>query len=232
MRPLLAALVAAAAFAVPAIGARSGQTAAPAANDCVELGTPKPNLTFVYRQTESSGNPSEFSQRWESVTATGSRVITTKNTTRGTGTLTTITAHRVVDDLLMMDRQTDTGTEAGARINNTTTFQRPGVVGGPAKQACRDRSWNFRAVTVTHNQSGGGPISAQSDAGTLRIIAIRESVTVPAGRFDTVHYLRTVMGDTGRATDEYWLSIEHGVMVKRNHMLPTGTVAAILQAIK
>jgi hypothetical protein len=232
MRPACTALVLAALAAPAPIGAGSGQAAPPAAGDCVAIGAPKPNLTYVYRQTESTGNASEFSNRWESFTATGSRLHTTKNTPRGRGTLTTVTEHHVTDDLLMIDRQTDTGTEAGARINNTTSFQRPGVVGGPAKRACRGRLWNFRAVTVTHHQSGGGPVSAQSEPGTLRVIDIRESVTVPAGRFDTVHYLRTVMGDTGRSLDEYWLSIEHGVMVKRNHTLPNATVAAVLQAIK
>ncbi len=233
MRPLLAALVAAAAaFATPAIGARPGQTAAPAAGDCVPVGTPKPNLTYVYRQTESTGNSSEFTNRWETFTATGSRLHTIKNTPRGRATLITVTEHRVVDDLLMIDRQTDTGTDAGRPINNTTSFQRPGIVGGPAKQACRDRSWNFRGVTATHNQSSEGPVSAMTDAGSLRVIAIREAVSVQAGRFDTVHYLRTVMGATGRTLDEYWLSIEHGVMVKRNHTLPNATVAAVLQAIK
>ena len=40
------------------------------------------------------------------------------------------------------------------------------------------------------NESAQGRFSAATPAGTLTIKAIRESISVPAGRFDTVHYTR------------------------------------------
>ena len=86
-------------------------------------------------------------------------------------------------------------------------------------------------MTVT-NLSAHGRFSAMSDAGTLKIIAIRESVSVPAGKFDTVHYKRIMKTARGPTVDEYWKSIEHGVMVKRVHTFPGGGVTATLQAIK
>ena len=64
-------------------------------------------------------------------------------------------------------------------------------------------------------------------AGTLRIVAIREKVTVPAGTFDAVHYIRT-----SQSTDEYWKSLEHGVIVKHIGTLPTGVVTEVLLSIK
>ena len=56
----------------------------------------------------------------------------------------------------------------------------------PAFRACEGRSWPVPAVKVT-NQSAQGTFSAMSDAGTLKIVSIHEPITVPAGRFDTVH---------------------------------------------
>ena len=115
--------------------------------------------------------------------------------------MTSITQHRVVDDLLILDSSTHTGTDAGNRVDNSTSYQ-PGVVADPAYRACAGRTWPIPAVVAT-SQSAQGRFSAATPPGTLAIKAIRESVTVPAGRFDTVHYTRT----GGQSVDEYWKSI-------------------------
>jgi hypothetical protein len=81
-------------------------------------------------------------------------------------------------------------------------------------------------VTATY-QSTQANASAQTPAGTLRIIAIREKVTVPAGEFDTVHYVRT-----SQSTDEYWKSIEHGVVVKHVATLPGAVATHVLLSVK
>ncbi len=78
------------------------------------------------------------------------------------------------------------------------------------------------------------------DATTLLVAAARRSaalawrgsrpvarVTVPAGTFDTVHYIRT-----SQSTDEYWKSLEHGVVVKHVATLPMGTMTEVLSAIR
>ena len=50
---------------------------------------------------------------------------------------------------------------------------------------------------------------------------------MPAGTFDTVHYVRT-----SQSTDDYWKSIEHGVIVKHTGTLPVGTVSETLVEIR
>jgi len=141
--------------------------------------------------------------------------------------LTSTTQHRVVDDVLILDSSTQTGTDAGRRVDNSMSFQ-PGVVADPAYRACAGRTWPISPVVAT-SQSGQGRFSAATPAGTLAIKAIRESVTVPAGRFDTVHYTRT----SGQSVDEYWKSIEHGVTVKRTHTMPgVVVVTTILRTIE
>lgn len=216
-------------FTLP-LGARAKQAPVVVPANCVSIGKPKPNLSYTYRQTESGGNSSAFTDRWEQFTTTGSRLLTTKSSSKGQGVLTTANRHRVVNDLLILDHSTQSGTEGGVRINNSTSYE-PGVVAEPANRACAGRTWPIRAVNVT-SQSAQGRFSGMSDPGTLKIIAIHESVTVPAGRFDTVHYKRTMNSAGGPVVDEYWKSIEHGVTIKRVHTMPGRAVTAILHAIR
>lgn len=225
--PLSAVVVVVVLSVTSPLGARSELAFATPPGDCVSIGIPKPTLSYTYRYGDSVGGSSEFTDRWEEFTKTGSRVLTTKTGPRGPGVLTSTTQHRVLDDVLVLDRSTQTGTEAGNRVDNSTSY-RPGLVADPAYRACAGRSWPIPSVDVT-SHSAQGQFSAPTPPATLAIKAIRESVTVPAGRFDTVHYTRT----GGQSVDEYWKSIEHGVTVKRTHTLPGGVVVTtILQAIK
>jgi len=222
-RPISVAIVVVVLSVTPPLGARGEQ--APA--NCVSIGTPKPTLSYTYRYGDSAGGSSEFTDQWEEFTKTGSRLLTTKTSPKGPGVLTSTTEHRVVDDVLILDRSTHTGTDAGNRVDNSTSYQ-PGVVADPAYRACAGRTWPIPAVVAT-SQSAHGRFSAATPEGTLAIRAIRESVSVPAGRFDTVHYTRT----GGQSVDEYWKSIEHGVTVRRTHTLPGGVVVTtILQTIE
>lgn len=198
------------------------------ANDCVTIGTPKPSLEYTYRRTASKGGPSDYSHRWEEVTTTGSRVRTTGPRTGDVSV--TVNRHHIVDDVSVIDASTASGTNASGPYVNTTTYQ-PGVVGDPAFRACAGRSWPIGRVTASH-ESKQGKFSAQSDPGILKMVAIHEPVTVPAGRFDTIHYSRSTTSAQGPVTDEYWKSIEHGVIVKHSSTLPSATSMEILLTIK
>ena len=106
-----------------------------------------------------------------------------------------------------------------------TSF-RPGIVGDPAFRACAGRTWQIPAVTALF-QSGTLKVTQQTPAGSLRIVGIRERVTVPAGTFDTVRYVRT-----SQSTDEYWKSIDQGVIVKHIGKVNAVTITETLTAIK
>ena len=197
---------------------------------CVTISTPKPNREYTYRQTESGGNSSAFTDHWEEFTATGSRVLTKKTGGPGQGTITTVNRHRIMKGLYLLDSSSQTGTSGGARIDNSSSYV-PAIVADAANPVCEKRSWPIRSSKVT-NTSAHGTFSAMSDAGSLQITSIHESITVPAGKFDTVHSKRVMNTARGPAVDEYWKSIEHGVTVKRVHTFPGGGVTATLQAIK
>jgi len=226
MHALIGATIAAVVvLLMPLQGARAQQAQIKPVANCVTIGTPKSNRGFTYRQTQSGGDMSEFTDWWEEFTKTGSRLLTTKGRSKGPGILT-VNRHRVVNDVLVLDSSSQSGAGAGGNSS-----YRPGVVSNPAFRACEGRSWPVPAVKVT-NQSAQGTFSAMSDAGTLKIVAIHEPMTVPAGRFDTVHHVRNLNSRAGLQLNEYWTSIEHGVVVKRMHTIGGVVITATLQAVK
>jgi hypothetical protein len=194
-----------------------GQGIVPA--DCVTIAVPRTSVGYTYEHVESTGNQSRYTQHWESVTATGSRV----RVTGPRGTEIQVSEHHIVDDVMVLDRQSKLNPDGS--VLDATAF-RPGIVGDPAFRACAGRSWPIPSVTATY-QSSQHKASARTPAGTLKIIAIREKVTVPAGRFDTVHYFRT-----SQSTDEYWKSIDHGVVVKHIATVRGAVVTEALLSIK
>jgi hypothetical protein len=189
------------------------------AADCVAIGTPKPTATYVYQHTDTRGTVTEVATIWESVTTTGSRA----RTSGPQGVTVQVNEHQIVDDVAILAKTTKL--DAKGTVIDTTTF-RPGLVSDPAVRGCAGRSWPIPTVTASY-QSTRTNASAPTPAGTLEIVAIRERVTVPAGTFDTVRYIRT-----SQSTDEYWKSLEHGVVVKHTATLPMGTVTEVLSAIR
>jgi hypothetical protein len=215
-------LVTAAAVAASAFAQAGG-------GNCVSLGTPKPATEYSYRLTDSRGPSFDYTNVWEEVTRTGSRVRATRSGPGG-GTSRNASRHRIVDDVSMIEETVQNGTAGGTVFSNTTTFA-PGVVGDPFGRACAGRSWPIASVTAT-NRSGRGTFSTKSDAGELKILGIGVPVTVPAGTFQTVHYTRTTSSARGTVVDEYWKSIEHGVTVRHQSAVAGVRLSEELQSIR
>ena len=190
-----------------------------AAGDCVAIGKPKESVTFVYQHTEPNGRATRVDNRWESVTDTGSRL----RASGPAGVFVQVNEHHIDDDVIVLDKSTKLG--SGGQMLDSTAF-RPGLISDPAFRACAGRSWQIRPVMATF-QSGQANASTETPPGTLRIVSIHERITVPAGTFDTVHYVRT-----SQSNDDYWKSIEHGVVVKHTATLPVGTVSEVLVEIR
>jgi hypothetical protein len=204
------------------------QAAAPATSACVALGAPKPAVSYIHRYSDTSGS-TEYSNQWEQFTATGSRLVTTKlRPTAGVSTY--VSRHHVEDDVFVLEASTASGTDAGGPFSNSMTFS-SGAIGDPAFRACTGKTWTIAAVGVAH-KSMQGSFSARTDPGTLAIAAIHESVTVPAGTFDTVRYIKTMNSGRGQLRDEFWKSIEHGITVKRNSTQPGAIATEVLIAIR
>jgi hypothetical protein len=189
-------------------------------SDCVTIGRPKPAMAYVMQHAESTGKMTTVTQVWERVDEQGSRL----RWTGPAGSWLQINEHRIVDDVAVLDRTSKLGLNE-VRIESTS-FSKPGLVADPAFRACASRTWQIPAVTALF-QSSTLRVSSQTPSGALRIIAIRERVTVPAGTFEAVHYTRT-----SQSVDEYWKSLEHGVVVKHLATVAGHTVTEVLISIK
>jgi hypothetical protein len=211
-------LRATAAVGIAAVFALAMQQPAVAA-DCVTISKPSPAISYTYQHVESTGRRSQYTQQWEALTETGSRV----RITRPEGSQIQVNEHHLEGDVVVLDK-TSKLTAAGSVVE--ATVFRPGIVSDPAFRICAGGSWPIPSVTASF-QSGQTRASARSPAGTLKIVTLRERVRVPAGQFDTVRYTRT-----SQSRDEYWKSIEHGIIVKHVGTLPNFVVTEELISIR
>ena len=221
MRPI-ASVVALVIGSVVLSAAQSPTPAAP--GNCVDIGAPKPTQTFSYRYSDAK-TTAEYSNQWQEFTATGSKLLTIR-TGANAGQNTYVSKHKVADDVFVLEASIASGTDGNGAFTNSMTYS-PGTIGDPAYRACEGKKWAIAAVNATLT-SMQGSFSTKTQAGTLSIIKIRESVTVPAGTFETIHYVKTM----GPVIDDFWKSIEHGVTVKRNSRQPGGIATEVLTGIK
>jgi hypothetical protein len=215
----LAAIAMAACALLPA-GAARAQTVSAA--DCIDFGKPKPATTYVFRRSDSGGQSSQYSQRWTQFTGEQSSV----SVVRGSISEVVVNQHKVENDVTMISATASTASNSNSR----TTF-RPAVMGDPMFRACAGRSWKIQAVAATHEEAGR-TVSANTYAGTMRIVALRETIQVPAGTFPCVHYTRTMATPGGQSVDDYWKSIEHGVVVRQVSKLGGWSSTSQLTAIR
>ena len=201
-----------------AVSTRAGAQAGKApAGDCVTIGTPKPGVGYTYSHITSTGANSEYTQYWESVTDTGSKV----RIVRSRQTLIQTSVYKVVDDVAQISRMTKA---EGTRVTESTTF-RPSLVSDPVFRACAGRVWAVPSVMAEFSGTPGG--RAPTPSGTLTITNLRSRQTVPAGTFDTVEYVRT-----SQSRDVYWKSTVHGVIVKHIATVAGNTVTETLIRIQ
>lgn len=203
----------------------------PPAADCVTIGAPRPEQVFSYRYTDSTGAASTFSHQWLQFTPTGTEMRLIQTTAGGPGESVYRSSHHVTDDLFELERSEAAGTSAGAAFRNTVVYT-PASMGDPAYRACAEKRWAVRAVSAAMSATPGGSATFTTDPGTIVILGVRESVTVPAGTFEAVRYVKRLRTARGDVVDEIWKSIAHGVTVRRNHAAPGVVATELLTSIK
>ena len=223
-KPITVCMLAVVGFA-PGMGGIAKQGA-----QCVPINPPKPDVDFIYSYTSSTGEVSESTTRWLQFTPTTSRLRTTRAGRTGPLVATEETEHSIENDLLVMLRDTLTGTDEAGPYSSSMTYS-PGMIVMPAFRACAGHTVTIPSVAQT-NKSNLGTVSTQSDPGVLKVIAVEVPVTVPAGTYSTVHFIRTLNKPRGTDVTEVWRSTLHGVTVKRVHTTPRTAATEVLQAIR
>ena len=218
------------AFGVMALCATAhGQTVA---DDCVTVSRPKAGTSVAHRFTDPAGTVSTSTTEYLAVSDTSVRLRLVHRGAYGVVDTVNDSTVRVEDDLIVVDTLVSSGTTAHGTYQNTVTF-RPGQIGEPASRICRGRTWTVPAVAVSASGSRGGLAkTTTTDPGSGRVISVRESVTVPAGTFETVHYERVFDGANGHVVERAWLSVAHGINVKFTHDGPAGTATQVLTGIR
>lgn len=196
--------------------------AAPASAACVTFGKPQPTTTYSYRRSDSNGTVAQYTQRWTEFTAERASVAVV----RGKVNEVVTNKHKMQDDVSMI-----AATASRTSNGSSRTDFRPALMGEPMFRACAGRTWTIKAVAATYT-AGSQVSTANTFPGSMKIGSLRESIQVPAGRFECVRYTRTLTTPTGPSLDEYWKSIEHGVVVKQVSKVGGWTSTTELTAIR
>jgi hypothetical protein len=195
-------------------------------DDCVTVGRPKVGVTYAFRFTDAAGTASTSTTEYLAVSDTSVRLRLIHSGAFGSVERVNESTLRVEDDLVVTEKMVSSGTNAGGAFENTVTFQ-PARIGDPASRVCSGRTWTIPPVSVSTVGSQGGRADMATDPGRGRVISVRESVTVPAGTFQTVHYEKVFDGANGHVIEETWQSIADGVSLKYTHDSPAGVATQV-----
>ena len=233
----LAVLLAVCLVALPSFAAkrRSARSApAVAAGSCHTFGLVRSGLKATYHATSPSGD-ADFTITW--ITDTPTFTHTTQKVTTAQGTS---------DAETRLDGEVF-GTLRGLKhLNVKTTTQVPGFGGvttetdidffptltqGPAAGWCVGNTWSVPAVTetiTTRTPVGQNTQMITTVASTGEVLAVGESVTVPAGTFQTVKYRGAIVSGSSVQTAITWVSMQHNVVVRQDTLDANGAVTSTL----
>jgi hypothetical protein len=100
----------------------------------------------------------------------------------------------------------------------------PSLILGPAEGWCVGNTWNVAPVTetITTRAPLVQPVTSivTTIGGSGEVLAVGESVTVPAGTFQTVKYRGVTVANNTVQTSITWTSMEHSIVVKQQAFDP------------
>jgi hypothetical protein len=209
-----------------ALGVLAGSLPAQGDADCVTVARPAVGVKYAFRFADAAGTVSTSITEYLAFSDTSVRLRLTHNGAFASVERVNESTFRVEDDLVVTEKMVSSGTNAGGAFENTVTFQ-PARIGDPASRVCSGRTWTIPPVSVSTVGSQGGLAEMTTDPGHGRVISVHESVTVPAGTFQTVHYEKVFDGANGHVVEETWQSIADGVSVKYTHDGPAGVATQV-----
>ena len=202
----------------------------------------KAGLKATYLSTTPNGSAT-YTITYISDTATQTRTTQVVSTPQGNATAVTTIDGEVVG-LLRGMKHIDVTTSLSVPVLGTLTTEIdvdfvPSLILGPAAGWCLDNTWNVAPVTETIVTKAPfvTPTTqiATTVGGSGKVLAVGESVTVPAGTFQTVKYRGITVANNTVQESITWTSMEHSIVVKQQAIDPatgaivTDTVLTALQ---
>jgi hypothetical protein len=205
----------------------------PVGGDCHEFGLVTPGLKATYH-SEAQGGNADFTITWISDTLTQTKTTQVVTTAQGTADVETTLDGEVVGNLRAL-KHIDLKTSMTVPVIGKVTTEVeidfvPSLVAGPAEGWCVGNTWTVARVTETiTTRTPGLPTQTQvvtTIASTGEVLAVGETITVPAGTFETVKYRGAIVSSTSVQTAITWVSMEHDIVVKQDTIDGGGTVTS------
>jgi len=201
----------------------------PAAN-CVNYGFARVGLKASYLSTTPNGDVN-FTITYISDVEGQTKTTQTSTTAQGTATVdTTIDTERVGVFRATKHVNVKGSTEVpglGSITSETDITFVPSLVTGPVEGWCAGATWDVAPSTetvVTKTIAGQTTNIVTTSASQGAVLAIGESVTVPAGTFQCVKYRGVSTTGSSVSPTITWLSVHDYVVVKQDTLDGSGNV--------
>jgi hypothetical protein len=105
----------------------------------------------------------------------------------------------------------------------------PSLIAGPAAGWCTGATWTVSPVTETLTTTGSfplPPVVVTTVASEGVVLAVGESITVPAGTFNTVKYKSAIVSGTSVQPAITWVSMADNIVVKQDTLDAAGNVTS------
>lgn len=220
----------------PAFAAKRRASAPPSASaptgNCHTFGFVKAGLKATYLTTSPGGNVT-FTITWVSDTAT--QTVTTQKVT--TPQATTDVETRLDGETVgilrglkhLYTKSTTPVPVIGSVVTEVDVDFVPSLIAGPAGGWCTGATWTIAPTTetVTSKTIAGTQTQIQTTvAGTGEVLAVGETITVPAGTFQTVKYKGNVVANNNPQPAITWTSMADAIVVRQDTLDAGGNVTS------
>jgi hypothetical protein len=232
---LVAVIVAPASFgATRRRAAKPPTTQAPTGN-CHTFGLVTPGTKATYLTTTSNGNVT-FTITWISDTPTQTKttqhVVTPQATTDVETTLDGVVSGNLRGLKHLYTKSTTPVPFLGNTVVEVNIDFVPALIAGPSAGWCTGETWSVPATTetiVSNSLAGQQSSIVTTIASDGQVLAVGESVTVPAGTFQTVKYRSNTVSGTSVQPSITWTDMTRSIVVKQDTLDGAGNVTTSTQ---
>jgi len=210
-------------------------TTTPTSDNCVNVPFISSGLETTFTLTggvETKPFSGEITFNYLEVTETNMRFKLSSSVTTAAGTSNTdsenFSSHTIKDNYLYISNSK--GILPDGSTESETRYE-PDLLSGPVLVFCEGQTWESNPVTVTSILNEGEPTVVEQTRKKGIVEAIDETITVPAGVFNTVRI--RITKDDG-AYDISWVSTDHGDPVRAESYNSNGSLELLreLKALK
>ena len=240
MRSILIGCLVAVIIAPVSIGATRRRAAKPPAastptGNCHTFGLVAPGTKATYLSTTSNGDVT-FTITWISDTPTQTKttqhVVTPQATTDVETTLDGVVSGNLRGLKHLYTKSTTAVPFLGNTVVEVDVDFVPALIAGPSAGWCTNATWTVPAVTetiVSRSIAGQQSNIVTTIASEGQVLAVGESVTVPAGTFQTVKYKSNTVSGSSVQPAITWTDMSRSIVVKQDTLDASGNVTSSTQ---